>query len=256
MRLFIAFVVLTLSLSTLSRAIAHDIEEVRGSADLIAYVKSKYEHTMHGVDYLLYPAKNPKQLWVLFNGALVGKYTMWSWFWRENESWDEVAYLFLKDDDIRWYLGSNEAPKTQIYRDIITNVMQSLGLEPSQLCTIGHSMGGYAALYYGLLLQAGCVYVFRPQVTWDAAALYYSVKKLEDIWVDLDVLARAQQQVPRLYLQYGEFLPDKIAGKALIDAYTEKQSFMMVERTDHPEHMGFHPTKQQIEKTIAFLMEY
>jgi hypothetical protein len=232
------------------------VVETRSTAELIAYVKSKCEHTMHGIDYLLYSAQRPKQLWILFNGATPGKYTMWSWFWRDDENWDDVAYLFLKDDDIRWYLGSVESPKTPIYLDIITNVMQSLGLEPSQVCTIGHSMGGYAALYYGLLLQACCIYTFRPQVTWDAAVTYYSVKKLHDVWVDIDTLVREQPTTPRLYLQYGEFMPDKLSGKALIDAYTERHGIMIVERTDHPEHLGFHPTKEQIEKTIAFLMEY
>lgn len=232
------------------------IVEMRTTAEHIASVKSKYEHTLHGIDYLLYPAQNPKQLWILFNGATPGKYTMWSWFWRDDEKWDEVAYLFLKDDDIRWYLGSMEEQKTPIYCDIITTVMQELGLEPSQLCTIGHSMGGYAALYYGLLLQAGSVYTFRPQVTWEAAATYYSVKKLRDIWVDIDALVRTQPEIPRLYLQYGEFMSDKLSGKALIDSYTERHGLMIVERTDHPEHIGYHPTKEQIETTIAFLMRY
>jgi hypothetical protein len=51
-------------------------------------------------------------------------------------------------------------------------------------------------------------------------------------------------------------MPDKLSGKALIDAYTERHGIMIVERTDHPEHLGFHPTKEQIESTIAFLREY
>lgn len=246
----------TLLASSFCLYAADPVIETRSTAELIAYVKSNYEHTMHGLEYLLYPAKHPKQLWVLFNGATPGKYTMWSWFWRDDEKWDETAYLFLKDDDIRWYLGSAEAPKAETYLAIITTVMQSLGLEPSQVCTIGHSMGGYAALYYGLLLQAGCIYTFRPQVAWDAAVTYYSIKKLRDVWVDIDTLVREQPTTPRLYLQYGEFMPDKLSGKALIDAYTERHGVMVVERTDHPEHLGFHPTKEQIEKTITFLMEY
>lgn len=232
------------------------ILEERGNSNLIEYVKNTYEHTMHDISYLLYPAKKPKQLWVLFNGATSGKYTMWSWFWRDDEVWDDIAYLFLKDDDVRWYLGSVESPKTAIYRDIITSVMQSLGLESSQLCTIGHSMGGYAALYYGLQLQVGRVYVFRPQVTWNAAVTYYSVKKLRDIWVDIDSLVHAQLKVPQLYLQYGEFMPDKLAGKALVDAYAEKHTLIVVERTDHPEHTGYYPTKKQLEETIGFLIHY
>lgn len=229
---------------------------VRGNSQLIEYVKNKYEQSRHGIEYLLYPAQNPRRLFILFNGATPGKYTMWSWFWRADEAWDDTAYLFLKDDDIRWYLGSVDVPKTTLYCDIINHVMQSLSLKPSQVCTIGHSMGGYAALYYGLQLHVGCVYVFRPQVTWEAAALYYSVKKLRDIWVDIDLLAQNQEILPRLYLQYGEFLPDKLGAHALIDTYTEKQGLMFVEHTNHSEHLGYHPTQKQIESTVAFLMCY
>src|ERR1700722_10921420 len=205
------------------------VAELRGDPALITYVKSSYERTMHGINYLLYPAQNPQQLWILFNGATPGKYTMWSWFWREDEAWDTTAYLFLKDDDIRWYLGSAEEAKTTAYLDIITHVMDELGLEPSQICTIGHSMGGYAALYYGLQLAVGSIYVFRPQVTWDAAVTYYSIKKLHDVWVDIDKLVRAELTLPSIYIQYGEFMPDKLGGKALVDAYIEQQGTIIVE---------------------------
>lgn len=232
------------------------VVETRGLSPLIMYVKSNYEHSQYGIEYLVYPAKDPKKLWILFNGATPGRYTMWSWFWRDDELWDDTVYLFLKDDDIRWYLGSEDHPKTDAYLNIITSVMHSFGLDPSQVCTIGHSMGGYAALYYGLLLHAGYTYVFRPQVTWDAAVTYYSVKKLKDLWVDIDALVLTQDSVPRLYLQYGEFMPDRLSGKALVDAYAEKHGIFIVERTEHPEHVGFHPTKEQIEATVNFLMNY
>ena len=230
--------------------------ELRGNKIPIAYVKSKYEQTMHGIEYLFYPAKDPQQLWVLFNGATPGKYTMWSWFWRDDEAWDTIAYLFLKDDDIRWYLGSAERPKTEVYSDIIMAAMASLGLDSSQVCMVGHSMGGYAALYYGLLLSAGSVYVFRPQVTWEAAVTYYSIKKLRDVWVDIDTLVQSVPLVPILYLQYGEFLPDKLSGQALVNAYLERRSVIMTEHTMHTDHIGYHPTKEQLETTIAFMMRY
>lgn len=236
-----------------------DIEEIaefKNDPNLITYVKNKYEQVVHGTAYLVYPAKTPKQLWVLFNGATVGRYTMWSWFWRPAEDWDDVAYLFLKDDDIRWYLGSKSEPKTEVYSGIINTVMQSLNLEPQQVCTIGHSMGGYAALYYGLLIGAGCIYVFRPQVTWDAAVTYYSIKKLQNIWVNIDSLILNAPTIPSLYLQYGEFLPDKKAGHALVDAYRERHGTMIVERTAHQEHVGYYPTKEHIQETIEYLLYY
>jgi predicted esterase len=229
--------------------------EYKYNTHLIDYVKERYEHTLHDVSYLVYPAQKPTQLWVLFNGATASKYTMWSWFWRPDEDWDDVAYLFLKDDDIRWYLGSTKEPKTEVYMDIICSVMRSLQLQPEQVCMIGHSMGGYAALYYGLLLSVGCVYVFRPQVTWEAAVTYYSIKKLHEVWKDIDQLVSQVERIPPLYIQYGEFEPDKRAGHALIDVYKERYGIMIVEHTEHQEHIGYHPTQQEIEKTIEYLVQ-
>jgi pimeloyl-ACP methyl ester carboxylesterase len=194
-------------------------------------------------------------MWVLFNGATVNRYTMWSWFWHDDEQWTDTAYLFLKDDDIRWYLGTYDNPKTPLYCDLISYIMNSYNLAPKDLCFIGHSMGGYAALYYGLKLGVGAVYAFRPQVTWDAAVLFYSIKKLKDVWIDLDVFAQHVTSVPAVYLQYGEFEPDTLAGHTLVDSLQTRYTRFIVEHTDHKEHIGYYPTKEHIEATITYLLE-
>lgn len=110
-----------------------DTQECKYDPMHIAYVKSKYEQSFYGIDVLFYPAKNPQRLYILCNGATVGKYTMWSWFWRDDEAWEDTAYLFLKDDAIRWYLGTQEEPLADTYCAIIATVMEWCGLTANQV---------------------------------------------------------------------------------------------------------------------------
>jgi len=210
------------------------------------YVKSKYQIALHGIDCLWYPAKNPKQLWVLCNGATANRYTMWSWFWDADESWDDVSYLFLKDDQIRWYLGTAEQPLTDTYCAIITEVMQKSHLTSNDVFTIGHSMGGYAALHFGLLLGVKGILALRPQIDWFNGIQFFSIKKLADLWVNINDLILTSAQVPSIYLQFGEFGPDKGAGETCINALLEKEAFMMIEKTLNTSHTGYHPTKDYL----------
>jgi hypothetical protein len=230
-----------------------EIAEYKTDSALIAYVKNKYEHTLDDIEFLYYPAQHPKRLYVLCNGATVGKYTMWSWFWRSDEAWEESAYLFLKDDAIRWYLGTVEKPLTETYCSIITTVTNWCGLTPKEVFTIGHSMGGYAAIHFALLLGLRGVFALRPQIDWEYGTQYFSIKKLEKIWIDLDQLLLASAHIPIVYLQFGEFGPDKGAAQKFLNALITKNGFVILEKTGNSSHTGYHPTKEHIETTLLYM---
>lgn len=95
--------------------------------------------------------------------------------------------------------------------------------------------------------------MLRPQIDWQTAAQYFSVKKLQNIWVDLDQLVRTCTHIPLLYVQYGEFGPDKQAGSHLLNALIEKKAFAILEKTMNEEHIGYHPSKAYIEATLAYM---
>jgi hypothetical protein len=229
------------------------ILEYKSDAHFIAYVKNKYERTFEGIDYLFYPAHHTKRLYIFCNGATVGKYTMWSWFWQDDEAWDETAYLFLKDDTIRWYLGTIEAPLTETYCALIRSVIAQCGITEKQTYTIGHSMGGYAAIHFALRLGLGGVFALRPQIDWEYGTQFFSIKKLKGLWVDLDQHLLQSPCVPRAYLQFGEFGPDKGAGLKFLNALIEKHAFVILEKTNNASHTGYHPTKEHIESTLTYL---
>jgi predicted esterase len=231
----------------------HEVQEFKADTSLIFYIKSKYEISIAGIDCLFYPARHPKRLYIFCNGATAGKYTMWSWFWRDDEAWEDTAYLFLKDDDIRWYLGTAQKPLTDAYCTLITTIMKRCGLTPDQTFAVGHSMGGYAAIHFTLRLGLRAVFALRPQIDWASAAQYFSVKKLRDMWIDLDQLLLHSPHKPMVYLQYGEFGPDKDAGRIFLHALLEKNAFVILEKTANLSHTGYHPTKAYIETTLAYM---
>ncbi len=233
-----------------------DVDEVPECkvGPLIDYVKEKYEVNIHGIDCLFYPAKHPKRLWILFAGATINRYTMWSWFWRKNEDWDETACLFLKDDQIRWYFGTEEKPLTQTYCDIINHFITKCNLSTEDVYAIGHSMGGYAAIRFALLLRLQGVFALRPQINWEYGYTYFfSIKKLKTMWVNLDELLLQSDHVPFVYLHFGDFGPDKDAGKKFVNALMQKHAFAIIEKTENPSHMGYHLTKAFIEATLNYM---
>lgn len=230
----------------------HCPQETTRSKEIIDYVKSKYEHTLYDQEYLFFPAKNPKRLWILFCGAQKNRYTMWSWFWNDNEDWQDTAYLFLKDESFSWYLGFEDKPLVETYTALIKKIINECNLEPKNVFSIGHSMGGYAALFYGITLGFKGIFAFRPQIDWPNAATFFSVNQLKNRWIDINELLINKTAIPLIYLQFGEFEPDKQAGYKLIDTLKSRESLSIIQKTTNTQHIGHEPTKKFIESTLLY----
>jgi len=216
----------------------------------IEYVKTKYEYRRNNVDYLWYPAKNPKQLWVIFGGAIPNRYSRWSWFWNDNEKWEDTSYLFLKDDNRTWYFGTPEKPLTKTYCSIIKDVMETCHLSEKDIFMIGNSMGGYAALRFGILLGVRGILAIRAQTEWMSAIHFKGVKKLRGLWVDIEDLILQNDYIPPIYFHFGIFGPDKQATKKCLKALFTKPSTVITEKTTEISHNHGFPTMDQ---TIAII---
>jgi pimeloyl-ACP methyl ester carboxylesterase len=150
-------------------------------------------------------------------------------------------------------LGKSDAPLTEAYCALITNIIKQCGLTKEQTYIVGHSMGGYAAIHFALRLGLRGVFALRPQIDWEFGVQYFSIKKLKDLWIDLDTLLLQTTQVPLTYLQFGEFAPDKGAGLKFLNALIAKNGFVILEKTDNSSHTGYHPTKEYIESTLFYM---
>jgi len=234
-----------------STCLAHIHESKKNYS--IEYIKKKYETSVYGIDCLFYPAKTPKKLYILFTGAVSNIYTMYSWFWKENEDWKNTAYLFLKDDDVRAYLGTEKNPKLSIYQAVIEHFIQYCDIPHKSVYTLGHSMGGFAAIYFTLKLGLGGALTLRPQINWKIASHFFSSKKLGNLWVDLDKMIHQTNHYPIIYIQFGEYPADKDAALTLLEELKHVPSFTIIEKSMNPNHSGYYPTKAFIKTTFNYI---
>jgi len=221
----------------------------------IHYIKKKYEHTIYKKKCLFYPAKNPKRLLISFCGAQHGIYSKFSWFWRDDENWQDTAYLFVRDDQTTWYLGNNKKDLMKDFTNLIRYFTAKSKLRPDQVFSIGSSMGGYGALLYATLLGFKGALLLNPQV--NKASNYdnrYSIARTEGRWRDLDAVIRSSSYVPCVSLIYGHCALDQSAGEALVKVLKAKAPLAIIRRHPsalHGANIVF--SKQFIEREIEYI---
>ncbi len=124
--------------------------------------------------------------------------------------------IYLRDPKSRWYhygvdgLGNN-------IDEVVTSLKSSIGkLQPSEVITIGQSMGAYAALIFGALLEADKVIAFAPLAFIDSEMLesysdhrYLTVLKevckseLKAKYLDVVSLYKKCHRQPKVHVIFG-----------------------------------------------------
>ncbi|APA69084.1 hypothetical protein [Janthinobacterium sp. 1_2014MBL_MicDiv] len=110
----------------------------------------------------------------------------------EQASGQHLNKILVRDSGNAWYhrriagLGSHVDETAQALRDLVRSIA------PSQVTTLGQSMGAYAAVMYGLLLEAQQIVAFGPLSFLDVeqARLYHELR-----W--LSVMESLAQDPPR-----------------------------------------------------------
>ncbi len=134
------------------------------------------------------------------------------------EAWSgkPINRILLRDRRNLWYLQGVEGLGGSVAEVVKKLQLLIAAMQPGALWCIGESMGGYAAILHGLLLQAERIVAFGTLSTFDAAfAEQYGdrrwlgvMKGLNPALVeasDLPTLARRQQYRGRLHLIQGTF---------------------------------------------------
>lgn len=127
-----------------------------------------------------------------------------------------VHTLFLRDASMSWYLAGVDGlgDSVQEVADFIAHEREQLGA--ARLFTLGSSMGGYAALLFGHLLNADVALAFGPQVYLDQATrreLKVPGYRYESCLMKVEQMARSKG-IDK-YLKLTNLLPLSI-GKAHI----------------------------------------
>ncbi len=147
----------------------------------------------------------------------------------EQSSGRHLNKILVRDSGNSWYhrnidgLGTHPDETAASLRALIREI------NPGKVVTIGQSMGAYAALMYGMLLDAQQVIAFGPLSFLDPvqALLYHECRWLpvmRDLAVhppasrynDLPVLGRSRAQLPDMHILFGT-RPDKEGTTASVN---------------------------------------
>lgn len=201
------------------------------------HVRSKYLIKAEGLELIYYPARNPKKMLVTFSSMGRDSFDRYSRYFDRTEQWNsDTAFLFFKDPDNNYYLGSDLHPMTGRHIRFIKTFMEINGLGASDVFTTGSSMGGYAALYYAIEMQLKGALVYAPQVNrrglnahefrnWEK-----HVAKCGSQWVELDQMVHRKGGLPCIYIEYGHYAADKIAAEDFLENFKYRRDYMLIER--------------------------
>lgn len=223
------------------------------------YVLKNYLHDKFGLKYLIYPSNKPKRLLVLFSGFINRvTFNRYSWYWDPTEKWEQDSvYLFLNDPTCHWYVGAKGEDALRKYSAIILETLDFYGLKQNQLHTCGASMGGYAAILYGLKLQAKSIISVHPQFSIKNAQRYVNstiwsnkIYECGNQFIDLDDVVACYKHRPNLYLEISQNPADVVGVESFINEYMKNQSLILARKTNEVEHETKSPSLELINDLI------
>lgn len=228
------------------------------------YIRGKYGKTVDDCNFVYYPAVRPKRLIINFSSMGKDRFDRYSRYWDETQQWDtDSAYVFFKDDDYKYYLGDDENPKTSIYNRLIKQFLMLNDLTVDQAFTVGGSMGGYAALYYAIIMGLKGAVVCAPQTTLKAMQAHQYRNWLKHArstgaqWSDLDMLVHSSKKTAFFYIEHGSYDADILAVEALTNELRKKDALVLVRRARWKEHTVDEVlSKHIVEETILYFEKH
>ncbi|OOF43714.1 hypothetical protein BKK51_11215 [Rodentibacter trehalosifermentans] len=224
------------------------------------YVLKNYRKITDEIPYLFYPSKRPERLIILFTGYInYESYNRFSWYFDETEKWDsDTAYLFLGDQSLHWYVGTQSNPQMNIYKKIIMNTLDTLNLSPDKAYSIGASMGGYAAILFATICGLKGAISVHPQLCRKSSERYHldnwkrKFSECGSNFIDLEDIILKYPYTPSIYLEVGRHPADEAGLEEFIKSINSKNSLFILKRIDTPQHETKNPSKNFIEDTIKF----
>ncbi len=229
------------------------------------YVLLNYQKEYLNIKFLFYPSNsNFKKLIILFSGfSNHHTYNRYSWFFDDTERWSsEYCYLFLNDPSNHWYVGTPDNPTIAKYMHIINTIISNNNIERKNVVTIGASMGGYGALYYGLSLNLGLVISINSLLVRCASSCHdnsiWSKKIFECAYnfIDIDTLffkySKNYNHKPYIYIESSDYPADKYKLDTIMQLLINNRYEFTLRKFNVPVHSTDHPTLTQINDILNF----
>lgn len=193
------------------------------------------------VDVCAYRDEKPVQAVVNFSSMNKGKFERWSWFW-QNRLAEPTLYLFLRDDEHHYYIGTDQNPLLSKRVAVITKLLDSYSIPPHRSVAVGSSMGGYAAILFAHLLNMKAAISINPQVDKNSAKLHdYTlwIRKMNEVgsgWKDLNEVINYSTSYPDIYLLNGLHNADLVAADVLSKVVESRPQRLFREQVKDVEH--------------------
>lgn len=200
---------------------------------MIEEILQNHETTLENVKHVFYNNGKSDTLFISFAGK-IPRYVSISWFYKKT---DFIAnFLFLKNDED--YNTYNEAK----YERLIRNYIHKYNIR--NIITYGPSMGGIAAISYGLKLNASLVISIDPNpINYDYNILLDEIRKYDNNYNFKN----------KIYLNY-TFVKDFNTlpewTDKIINALKFKNILLMLHPFRSTDHLFFIPSREYIIEII------
>ena len=224
---------------------------------MIASDERVFKYGNHSTTYLFFPAQKDtpdRRLMVSF-GAYGGSYNRIRGYYEAlHENWD-LLYLLDRGGYEKqgcYYLAADgDYGIEAMYQALIRDIVAQTGLTNDKVYFLGSSMGGFAAMYYGAIMDIGKVVAICPLMAIGALYSTKSPKLLASIVgpapidVDEKILSVFKRRLPaQFHIIYG-IDDDKLIVARLgdiIKSFVEHRTMYTVESydIDRPDNVSAH----------------
>ena len=194
------------------------------------------------VDALVFIPPAPKSLVINFTGMNPGKFDRWSWYYEDFVNGGTTAYICLRDEEHLFYLNRDHCLNyTTEIEAYLNRIITENSIPLNRVITVGSSMGGYAAIFYAVLLKARAAITSNPLIHRDATLLHkYTLwtRKIDEVgahWVNLE--KHVAHSNCYIHISHGRYPADELAVRDFtMELDRNKISFAKI-RTDAVEHV-------------------
>lgn len=207
------------------------------------YVRGKYLKKIKDIEFIYYPSTNPKKIIFTFSAMRKDKFDRYDKYWDKTEKWEQdTIYIFFKDDDFTYFIGNK---KIDAIKYIIKNICLNFNIDFKNVYSVGSSMGGYAAIFYGLLFNFKGVLVANPQINARSVVAHKFdnwsriINTIQENWVDVDLFSLRFEEVPFVYIEYSSYNVDILGVECFLEQFKKQNNFTLIMKKNSSKEHSF-----------------